>query len=177
VFFLHICTFSVGLFVKVFQIFTFSFKIQWKTLSVDHLSVLSNETRAQVKSSHFLCVVLNGWAHQFGRIECCEAFRTILYSGTLILCLLFDTLQICTQFGLEWVEASRSTLLGGWCGTSSWVQTGRWSQSTCRLVVIVNALSIDCDVAKWEIEPWRAWLFQVDAQVLQIATFESSIEL
>ena len=134
----------------------------------------SNETRTKFKSANFLSIVVDRAAHELGWIESCRALRVGITVSSCALCLLFHSLQIRSQFGSEGVETGSAALVtrSGACR----VQARCWHKWGS-LIAVVNTFGVHCDVSKWEVEPGRARLFQVETQVLQITSLESWIEL
>ena len=134
----------------------------------------SNETGTKLKSANFLSIVVHRAADELGWIERCRAVRICITVCSCALCLLFHSLQVRSQFGFEGIETGRAALVTR--SRACRVQAPRWHKWGS-LIAVVNTFGVHCDVSKWEVEPGRARLFQVETQVLQITSLEAWIEL
>ena len=94
----------------------------------------------------------------------------------LVLRLLLHALQIASQFRAESLESSCSAQTGPCRAAAGRVEPRRLRSRGSRLTV-VDALRIGRNAPQAEVQPGRAGLLQTDAQMLQITSLETGVEL
>ena len=140
----------------------------------------SLEAGADVKPTDLLSVVMDRRADELGSADRAIAIVSFLIrSVVLVLRLLFHTLQVAAQLLLEGIKAGIATVCGTCGARSGRVETRglRRRRHGGALLAIVDTLSVCGDVTKREVQPAGTWLFHVNAQVLQVASLETLVEL
>ena len=138
----------------------------------------SDEARAELEPPHILRVAVDGRADHLSRVVGGEALIfPIAIACILVLGLLPGTLQVGSELGLERVKSATLACLGALAARRVQARASRALISCGVRATVVNPLRVDGDVAEAEVEPARAWLLEVNSQMLQRASLESRVEL